>query len=131
MRNKEFKTKEEYLQYRKDWKAEYKELSQRIREKRILQKDNSRIFNKAVLETGTTWGDGLWRLVEYLTDDKKKTDPKYKELTEKYTGDRKWIELYSKDATLMLLELADAKVEAQRQYLASKNLQPVEACNIL
>ena len=32
MRNKEFKTKEEYLQYRKDWKREYAELSQTIRE---------------------------------------------------------------------------------------------------
>jgi len=27
MRNKNFKTKEEYLQYRKDWKDEYEELS--------------------------------------------------------------------------------------------------------
>lgn len=32
MRNKQFKTKEEYLQYRKDWKQEYAELSKTIRE---------------------------------------------------------------------------------------------------
>lgn len=31
MRNSQFKNKEEYLQYRKDWKAEYKQLSKDIR----------------------------------------------------------------------------------------------------
>ena len=85
MRNAEFKTKEEYLQYRKDWKAEYKELSQTIREKKLLHKENSRIFNKAVLEKGLPgWENpGLWRLVEFLTEEKKKTASNYKELTEK------------------------------------------------
>lgn len=32
MRNNKFTTKEEYLQYRKEWKAEYKQLSEDIRE---------------------------------------------------------------------------------------------------
>lgn len=32
MRNNQFKTKEEYLQYRKEWKTEYKQLSEDIRE---------------------------------------------------------------------------------------------------
>ena len=125
MRNTEFKTKEEYLQYKKDWKSEYKELSQTIREKKILHKKNSRIFNKAVSEKG--WGDGLWRMVEFFTEDKKKTDPKYKELVEKYKDDRRWVENLSSEATMMLEELKESKMEAQRQYLASKNLQPVEA----
>jgi hypothetical protein len=129
MRNAEFKTKEEYLQYKKDWKAEYKELSLTIREKKILRKENSRIFNKGVSEKGSPgWENpGLWRLIEFLTEEKKKSDPKYKELTEKYKDDRRWLEDLSCDATLMLEELKESKREAQRQYLASKNLQPVEA----
>lgn len=32
MRNTEFKTKEEYLAYRKQWKADYSQLTQEIRE---------------------------------------------------------------------------------------------------
>lgn len=35
MRNPQFNTKEEYLAYRSEWKAEYKQLSKTIRDERI------------------------------------------------------------------------------------------------
>ena len=124
MTTAKFTNKEEYLQYRKDWKEEYKQLSQTIREKKWLYKEYSRMWNKAMIAHGhpdTHWDNTIksrsfW---EYL-DVMQKENPQYVELNKKYTNDQKWVELYSKQATQMLNELKEAKQEAQRQYLAFK-----------
>ena len=125
MRNPKFNTKEEYLQYRKDWKAEYKQLSQIIREKRWLQKEVSRVTNKAMVQLGfhnlPYWDtcDGLKSrntLINLFLSE----NEKYQTLRKKYENDYKCVELYSMQATQMLEELKESKQEAQRQYLASK-----------
>ena len=69
----------------------------------------------------THWDNNIksGRFWEYL-DVMQKENPQYVELKKKYTNDRKWVELYSKQATQMIEELKEAKLEAQRQYLASK-----------
>jgi ClpP class serine protease len=124
MTTAKFTNKEEYLQYRREWKAEYKQLSQTIREKKWLHKEFSRMWNKAMIAHGhpdTHWNNNIksGRFWEYL-DVMQKENPQYVELKKKYTNDRKWVELYSKQATQMIEELKEAKLEAQRQYLASK-----------
>ena len=118
-----FTNKEEYLQYRKEWKADYKQLSQTIREKKWLHREFNRMWNKAMIAHGhpnTHWDNTKsGRFWEYL-DVMQKENPQYVELKKKYTNDRKRVELYSKQATQMIEELKEAKQEAQRQYLASR-----------
>ena len=78
-----FNNKETYLAYRSNWKAEYKQLSEDIRDLKLDIKDAQR--------------------------------------NNDFTG-RPQYSLYKlrKQATAMLAELKEAKQEAQRQYLASK-----------
>lgn len=90
MRNTEFKTKEEYLQYRNDWKDEYKQVSANIRE---LKNDIRNLQREGNPNVGI------------------------------YQSSR---EKHRKQATLMLIELKLAKEEAHKQYLAAKDLRPVD-----
>lgn len=109
MSNNQFKTKEEYLQYRKDWKAEYKQLSEDIREKKWMQKELNRAWNK-----GKQWGE----VQEILSQNKR-----YQTLHEKYKNEHYLIaglDFYKSLATGMLEELKEAKQEAQRKYLVAK-----------
>jgi hypothetical protein len=130
MRNIEFKTKEEYIQYRKNWKEEYKQLSEIIREKKWMIKEYQRAYNKAYIETRKDsyfYNECFKRAEEILKDNKL-----YQNLEGKYKNDKKWVELYRKEARDMMEELKLAKLEAQRQYLASKeNLTPQPLCGIL
>ena len=118
MRNSQFKTKEEYLQYRKDWKAEYKQLSQTIREKRWFNREYQRAYNKATLELPPI--ERSYNKIYVRTMDLLQTNQRYQDLIQKYKSDKKWVELYSMQATQMLEELKEAKQEAQRQYLTAK-----------
>ena len=121
MRNNQFKTKEEYLQYRKDWKAEYKLISQAIRDKKWLRKEYCRAFNQTMNLHGHPW-NGVYNesqrdaFVEDLNHDLKE-NKRYQELKDKW---KDCLESYREDATAMLEELKLAKQEARRQYLASK-----------
>jgi len=128
MKNTEFKTKEEYLQYRNDWKAEYKQLSQTIREKRWLYKEYSRMWNKAYVAHGNpfilTWdmyenGRCNRRFLDYLHL-MEKENKQYQILEQKYREDKNWLGVNCKQATQMLEELKEAKQKAWRQYKASK-----------
>lgn len=120
-----FNNKETYLAYRSAWKAEYAKLSQTIREKRWYNKEYQRAQNKArpLTSKGDCYYGRLWKNTEALLKD----NVRFQELRLKYKEDRKWVELYSKEATAMLAELAEAKQEAQRQYLASKEKELVMA----
>ena len=130
MRNLKFNTKEEYLQYRKDWKAEYKQLSQTIREYKWMMKEYNRMWNKAMIAHGnpyalswydTRWYDTqvtgqFWNYFHLL----EKENEKYQIIRKRYEQGKKWIGYYQENATAILEELKEAKLEAQRQYLVSK-----------
>lgn len=84
-----FNSKETYLAYRSNWKAQYKALSQQIRETRH--------------------------------------DIREAQKNRKYAGGMQYAALkLRKQAAAMLEELKEAKLEAQRQYLASKATAPIE-----
>ena len=100
-----FTNKEEYLAYRSNWKAEYKELSQKIRNAKFCK----------------------W----YCSLGEARTTP---ELTARFQAighgtDWGYWSIYKmrQKATAMLEELKLAKVEANRQYLASKQTEAVVA----
>lgn len=118
--NNKFTTKQEYLDYRSNWKSEYKKTSQIIRDLRYIDKEYARAYNKAWMSTSTDY-TGNWRskfynrTLEILNENKK-----YQELTLKYKPMVGNTKAYKALATDMLNELKEAKVEAQRQYLESK-----------
>lgn len=90
-----FTNKEEYLAYRSNWKAQYKSLSQDIRNAKFCQ----------------------W----YCSLGEKRTTPQLTARYEEIKGYTHWsIPTLKFQARNMLEELKLAKVEAQRQYLASK-----------
>jgi len=88
MNTTKFTNKEEYLAYRSNWKAEYKQLSKDIRTLKAEMRESGHQI---------TWS-------EFSQLKKLKTN-----------------------ATEMLDALKQAKVEAQKQYLASKANQTVNA----
>lgn len=106
-----FTTKQEYIDYRKNWKAQYKELSQKLRDIKFIHRAIN--FGK-----------------ERFTAD---VEAKLKNLLIKYNPTKtpiswNWEIARSKiTATNMLAELKESKIEAQNQYLASKNEELVTA----
>lgn len=115
-----FTNKEEYLAYRSEWKAGYKELSNIIREKKWMRKEYSRAYNKAKRQIGAgrDYYSNLWATTDALLSDNKR----YAELKQKYKSDKIWLEKYRAVAKDMNEDLKLAKIEAQRQYLEQKNL---------
>lgn len=107
--NTKFTTKQEYLTYRSNWKAQYKQLSQDIRDLKFC-----RAFPQA----------------------NRFNDPKnverYREIEKRLFNNAntcvEWkLEQARSKATQMLEELKEAKVEAQRQYLHAKGSLMVAA----
>lgn len=96
-----FTNKKEYMAYRSNWKAEYKELSQQIRDLKFCR----------AFPTANRFEDP-------------KNVERYREIEKRLFNNVntsvEWT-LYEKrnKATYMLEQLKEAKVEAQRQYLAS------------
>jgi hypothetical protein len=93
-----FTTKEEYLQYRKEWKENYKQLSQQIRDFKFAR------WYRSLGEKRRT-PEGLAR---------------YQKIEAKYKTNCFYVRGLKVRATSMLAELKLAKEEAQRQYLAAK-----------
>lgn len=112
-----FNSRESYLAYRSEWKAKYAEISETIREKKWMQKEYSRACSKARIETEGKWPEYYNRIRAILA-----ANPRYVHLEQKYKNDGRWIAQLKKQATEMLEELKAAKQEAQRQYLASREL---------
>jgi hypothetical protein len=103
MKNITFNSKETYLAYRSGWKAEYKNLSLEIRTLRLADRFYQR---KTFAQLALT--DAEERCVADA-------------LTLCGPGSLSFNRLKrSKRATEMLTELKEAKLEAQRQYLARK-----------
>jgi hypothetical protein len=116
MRNLNFKTKEEYLAYRVQWKADYQELTQDIRNLKWLRATRCRAYSKVIKDLRRPDGEYYRKLVagvkKYLND-----IPQYGKLIKKYFGDKPyWIEGRLQDkrieATCMLGELKQAKIES-------------------
>jgi len=94
-----FNSKETYLQYRQMWKQRYAALSKTIRDLkwcRKLANVGTERYAAIKKEHETQWGFCPQGLA--------------------------W--KYRQEATRQLEELKEAKIEAQRQYTASKGLQP-------
>jgi len=106
-----FTNKEEYLAYRSNWKAQYKELSQQIRDLKFC-----RGFPQAKrFENYAGKNVERYREIEKRLFNNPNTCVEWK-LSEKRDK-----------AFCMLEELKEAKVEAQRQYLAAQSQQIVIA----
>ena len=122
MRNTKFITKKEYLQYRKDWKDEYMELSQTIRDHKLIQRYYNQGCNKAMQMVGGRFDNS--NIIAYFryVDQNNKENEKLQALLLKYKGCSKCLWSYRKDAKFMMEELTSAKIEANLQYLTSKTL---------
>ncbi len=118
-----FTNKEEYLAYRSAWKAEYKELSKTIRQRKWLHSRYCSIANKACVEIGMNYPN-IKKYFDYI-DMMKKEDEKYTETHSK----QNWkisLKKLKQTATEMLAELKLSKIEANRQYLEQKqSVEPV------
>lgn len=122
MRNPKFTTKEEYLQYRKDWKKEYMVLSQMIRDYKTIRNLRNKECNKAMQMIGGMLNyDNVNKYFKYVEQNIKENFY-LQSLIDKYKGKKTWLEKQRKEANKMMEELKDAKIEANRQYLASKQL---------
>lgn len=108
MKNITFNSKETYLAYRSAWKAEYKNLSAEIRTLRLADRFcNRKIFGHRALTDAEE---------RCLAEGVKLCGP----------GSMAFNRLNrSKRATEMLTELKEAKLEAQRQYLARKEAEGI------
>lgn len=117
-----FNNKEEYLAYRSAWKAEYKELSKTIRERRWLTKEHQRAYSKTYVNLGDPFSKvGHWDTFDKYMNDILAEIPNYKTLCEKQNF-RIGIDKLRDSANNMMVELTLSKVEAQRRYIESKNL---------
>lgn len=122
MKHNEFKTKDEYLQYRKEWKAEYKQLTKDIRLLKVGKKDAQR--------GSTCWRnknalDEALMLTSKIVEETYRWEPKERAKKLLEGKEYSWILWYSlptcqQNATRMLEELKLAKQEAQRQYEEQK-----------
>jgi len=121
MRNLNFKTKEEYLAYRVQWKADYQELTQDIRNLKWLRATRcqahsftqKQLREQKIYESYNAYCGKLWDGVKTYLEGV----PYYGILIKKYFGDKPyWIEGRLQDkrieATCMLSELKQAKIES-------------------
>ena len=95
-----FNSKEEYLQYRTDWKRRYAALSQDIRDLKLCRKSTESI-------------KALGQVERY-----ERTQKKFKNQFGFFP--QSLCVYYRAKATEMLLERKESKAESQRQYLAKK-----------
>lgn len=106
MTTSKFTNKEEYLQYRKDWKAEYKQLSQQIRDAKFCR-----------------WYASI-RRQDRMTPER---DERWAKISGKTDYSYWAIKTLKVQATNMLDVLKESKQEAHQQYLAGKQQKLVIA----
>jgi hypothetical protein len=95
-----FATKQEYLNYRDNWKMQYSALSQKIREYKFCK-----------------WFSSLGR-PDRITPE---LTAKFESLRLKHINRYYYIKPLKDEATAMLVELKEAKLLAQIRYLQCKN----------
>ena len=134
--NTTFTNKQEYLTYRSEWKARYKEVSQSIRDMKYIRTVYAQTCSRAekVLDKNGVKSNRyseLWQLQSTMLKELPEKNPHYGKLFEKYkdkNGNVPWyykIDEFREDARKMLEELKLAKIEANRQYLVSKSTETV------
>lgn len=101
--NFNFKTREEYLQYKAEWKARYFEIIAEIRKAAIARRDAERAFS-AASNGADRWSSGALREPGKVMD-----SAQYK-----HRG-------LKAEATSLLAERADSKIESGRQRAARLN----------
>jgi hypothetical protein len=94
-----FTNKQEYLAYRSNWKAQYKELSQQIRDYKFCR-----------------WFVSLKNPARITPE----LEEQFKKIVAKHGNRAYYVYPLKRKATSMLQELKESKIEAQRQYLATK-----------
>lgn len=121
MTTPKFNGREEYIAWRAEWKRQYKELSEDIRNNKTCWREQQRVSGKLPQDK---WRMPIWpdnvTLLELLPERHRTV---YAAMEKKYTD--KWgycpLRMLFKakpEATKMLETLKLAKIEAQRQYLA-------------
>lgn len=118
MRNLNFTNKEEYLQYRKDWKLDYLKLNQIIKDKKISIKEFNRSYNKAKCILHDTPFQSFTGILRDLLDNNLQLI-KVNKIHNNHPG---WdsVLILKKEATEMLKELRQSKCHAQELYLKNK-----------
>ena len=118
-----FETKEEYLTYRANWKIQYNELSQQIRDLKWMNKEYSRAANAARLSIPSphpTKHPEYLRRLEFIKKSLSE-NKRYQDLLKKWNIQPYYVGDLRNKATIMLAELKQAKMDAQEAYLASRN----------
>jgi hypothetical protein len=110
-----FTTKETYLQWRSDWKARYKLVSQNIRDLKMIKREYCRAWATTKKESQA----GTYPAPDFSTVLYKKLHdvPGYDAAAKRVQ--RLGLESQRYEARTLLFTLDQAKVEAQRQYLAA------------
>jgi hypothetical protein len=109
-----FTNKEEYLAYRQAWKAEYKELSNTIREIKWARKFMNKTCNKTIKELGGN-RNGKWCEYYNMVNKTLEEEKRFQSISKLVKHDL-WSDKHKNIATQLLEELKLAKIEAQRQY---------------
>lgn len=122
MRNPTFTTKEEYIQYRKDWKEDYMVLSQIIRDHKLIRRYCGQAQGKAVqmIDGDPFTYDNISKYFRYI-DQNKKENEHLQSLLQKYNT-KKALYQYRIEAAEMMNELEQSKLNSKEQYIASKQL---------
>jgi hypothetical protein len=110
-----FTTKETYLQWRSDWKARYKLISQNIRDLKFIRRE----YCRAQAATQKEYQSGTYPVPDFSTVLYKKLHdvPGYDAAAKRVQ--RLGLESQRDEARTLLFVLKQAKVEAQCQYLAA------------
>ena len=111
-----------------NWKIAYNQLSQKIRDGRLTHKLYQHAWSKAEKECTPPGYYSNYSDIYKLTREYLKHNEKYQQMYKKYNVDSNqyWhypcIAPWSEKAKMMLAELKEAKIEAQRQYIAEKSV---------
>jgi uncharacterized membrane protein len=116
-----FTNKQEYLTYTFNWKLQYKQLSQTIRNLKFMAKEESRACNKARQMLPSEGVVGSWYSKYFSTIAELLAANEQYQTVKTQTNEKSYnINKLKQKATAMLEERAASKVEAQRLYLEAK-----------
>jgi len=113
-----FNTREEYIQYRKNWKDKYLILSNIIRDHKLMRKYTNQACSLALsMIGGRLYYNNISSYFRNVENNKLE-NVKLQKLYNKYKNSKKQLIDYQKDARNMMEELTNAKIEANKQYIA-------------
>lgn len=118
-----FKGREEYLAWRREWKARYREVTQSIRNLKEAHKIHMAAYNKAALNGRYAYQVKMEEEVPHLLEHQQEKLIRYRATAEKFKGKHGFYplgqrEVLSVKANCMMGLLEQAKEEAQAQWEA-------------